>query len=97
MAQDPSRLVRLQVLDAFATLRSSNTINQTQVQGKRGRHSGSRLEAFIHELNKVDLDEIRLRCEPEYLYQEALDMDASVLTETNEAGSGNNVLYCYDC
>jgi hypothetical protein len=33
----------------------------------------------------------------EHIYKEALDMDDSVMIETEERGNGNNVMFCYDC
>nr|KAJ3419964.1 hypothetical protein HK105_006279 [Polyrhizophydium stewartii] len=96
MLDDPSRLVRQQALEGVLALRSMH-IDTALRDAKRERHAGSRADAFLSRLAAVDTEEMRMRCIPEHLYQEALDMDASVLNESNERGEGNNVLYCYDC
>jgi hypothetical protein len=44
-----------------------------------------------------DIRKALLSCTHEHIYQEAMDMDESVMTEHEERGNGNNVLFCYDC
>ncbi|KAI8925904.1 hypothetical protein BC831DRAFT_459181 [Entophlyctis helioformis] len=96
MMLDFSRLVRIEAIRAAVQLRSLHT-SAPPSGGKRTRLDGTRLAAFMGRLAVLDVGEMLRRCEPEHLYQEALDMDASVLDEMHEAGEGNNILTCYDC
>ncbi|KAH6602202.1 hypothetical protein BASA61_001362 [Batrachochytrium salamandrivorans] len=97
MTRDSSRLVRLHLVDAIDGFLKNRMSIEATAAGNRTHHFRNRLDAFMNELSGLNLVDMRLRCAPEYLYQEALDMDASVLLETDDAGSGNNVLHCYDC
>ena len=59
--------------------------------------TASRTEAFLMSLRNLDLAQLEESTIPEYLYQEALDVDRSVMEELDARGEGNNVLTCYDC
>lgn len=86
MIDDPSRLVRKEILDIIIAQRNCS----------QNRSNASRDE-FMAKCRSIDTSHLQLRCQPEHLYQEILDVDQSILIENNEKGEGNNVLFCYDC
>ncbi|KAJ3271187.1 hypothetical protein HDV01_006976 [Terramyces sp. JEL0728] len=90
LIDDPSRFVRSKALVALKGI-----LDQYQYKSKR--QYGSVSNAFLLDCQKLDIDALLLRCEPEELYQEDFDMGDDIIDEADERGQGNNVLFCYDC
>jgi hypothetical protein len=53
------------------------------------------IQEFIKQCRLIDVELGLLNCQPQHLYQEALEMDESVMVEDNDFGDGNNVMFCY--
>ncbi|KAJ3052055.1 hypothetical protein HK097_006941 [Rhizophlyctis rosea] len=102
--KDPSRLVRQaahHLITHFIQISISSKPQPSQTSpttnAKRARVTDPRTEAFLMALDDLDLAQLEESTVPEYLYQEALDVDRSVMEEVDARGEGNNVLTCYDC
>ncbi|KAI8898275.1 hypothetical protein BC833DRAFT_590439 [Globomyces pollinis-pini] len=89
MLEDPSRTVRITAIDVVHSLYQYIQQN-VNAYGEQGIE-------FTQKYNAIDFELMKLKVMPEHLYQEALDMDDSIMIESENRGEGNNVLFCYDC
>ncbi|KAJ3406903.1 hypothetical protein HDU80_010077 [Chytriomyces hyalinus] len=65
---------------------------------KRPRASiESPLATFLDQLGAIDVDALVEGSKAEHLYEEALEVNKSLIQEGDELNEGNNVLTCYDC
>ena len=87
LVDDSARLVRAKALQWIPQMKRALTTSTPN----------PRLVALESSIDGMDLEYLACRCEPEFLYQEILDMDDSLFTESDDAGQINNVLNCYDC
>ncbi|KAJ3256411.1 hypothetical protein HK103_005540 [Boothiomyces macroporosus] len=90
LIDDPSRLVRANVLMVLKKILCAH-------QHKTKRQIGAVSNSFLLDCQKLDLDVLLQRCQPEELYCEDFDMGDDIIDEADERGQGNNVLFCYDC
>eukprot|EP00842_Homolaphlyctis_polyrhiza_P002554 jgi/Hompol1/329/HPOL_001394-RA len=74
---DSSRLVRIAAITAAdSILHTTHRLPRAiSSHGKRSRHADTKLESFLTSLAAFDLAELQRRCEPAYIYQDALDMN----------------------
>ncbi|KAJ3245395.1 hypothetical protein HDU77_009479 [Chytriomyces hyalinus] len=65
---------------------------------KRPRASiESPLATFLDQLGAIDVNALVEGSKAEHLYEEALEVNKSLIQEGDELNEGNNVLTCYDC
>jgi hypothetical protein len=83
--EDDSRMVRQKCLDFVSLIVESPPAFSDEVK------------RFVEVCCRVEIGEKRIRCDPEHIYQEVLEMDHSLMNEKEGHGEGNNVLFCYDC
>ncbi|KAJ3045124.1 BRCA1-associated ATM activator 1 [Rhizophlyctis rosea] len=104
MASDPSRVVRIQAHDLITKIINTNSqqppsgnSSSDPPSSKRRRLLPTQMADLVDALGKLDLNALKQSTVAEHLYQEALDVDRSVMEELVGRNEGNNVLECYDC
>ncbi|ORZ07916.1 hypothetical protein BCR42DRAFT_425720 [Absidia repens] len=99
LIKDSQRLVRLeamQVIERILTTYETATTTTTTTGSKRSRLDDDEKDtAFMKQLGELDLVHIKRTTNPEDLYQEAFDINPTMMTQLTDPTDDAHLLDCY--